>query len=193
MFATSVLTLAGLLCGCQHLKNAPQPAPANRDAARLQLRNNAASLLHDLLGDEKNVGKVFIVKNGREIEPLVKLIASAADTNEKRLEQMAQEDPALNITALELPPGEKAARDAIAKSKEHDLLFSSGVNFEFNLLLTQAEAQNYGWHLAKVAGGNSPTPAEARVFATIGETMEHLYEQTVAEMRSLPKPAKAAP
>lgn len=179
---------AAAVSGCRHLPASP-PATAStvNDTAKLQLRNNAASLLLDLLEDEKNVGKVFIVKNGQRIEPLVKLIATTAGTNEKKLAQMAGADPDLNLQQLELPPGEKAARDAITKTKEHDLLFSSGANFEFNLLMTQAEAQNYGWHLAKVAAENSASPQAAKTFTEIGETMKHLYEQTVIEMRSLPE------
>jgi len=190
VLAAALLTGLGFLCGCAHLQtepaSRPPSAPAARDASRIQLRNNAASLLHDLLDDEKNVGKVFIVKHGKAVEPLVKLIAAAAETNEKELEQLARQDPALNLQALKLPAGERATRDAIAKSKEYDLLFSSGANFEFNLLLTQAEAQNYGWHLAKVAAENSADPQEVKTFATISETMKHLYEQTVDEMRRLP-------
>lgn len=163
----------------------PESAPASGDAEKLQLRNNAASLLRDLLDDEKNVSKVFIIKHGDDVKALVKLIAATAEANEKELLQLTNADPTLNLQALDLPPGEKAARDAVAKSKEHDLLFTSGAQFEFNLLLTQAEAQNYGWHLAKVAAENSSRPDEAATFTRISEGMKRLYEQTVRQMRQL--------
>ncbi len=149
------------------------------------MRNNAASLLRDLLDDEKNVSKVFIIKHGGDVKALVELIAAAAAANEQELLQLTNADPGLNLQALNLPPGEKAARDAVAKSKEYDLLFTSGAQFEFNLLMTQAEAQNYGWHLAKVAAENSSRPEEVATFRRISETMKHLYEQTVREMRQL--------
>jgi hypothetical protein len=187
--------LAGLvwICGCASLQTGPAqshgpgpaPAPASGDAAKLQLRNNAASLLRDLLDDEKNVGKVFVIKSGEAVEPLVKLIAATAQANENELLQLTNADPELNLQALDLPPGEKAARDAEAKSEEHELLFTSGAQFEFNLLLTQAEAQNYGSHLAKVAAENSSQPEEVATFTRISEGMKHLYEQAVREMKQL--------
>jgi len=188
----TALGLAGLLWlgGCAapqigHSRRMGSSAPASGEAAKVELRNNAASLLRDLLDDEKNVSKVFVIKNGGDVKALVKLISAAAEANEKQLLQLTNDDPGLNLYALELPPGEKAVRDAIAKSKEHDLLFTSGPQFEFNLLLTQAEAQNYGWHLAQVAGENSSRSEEVAVFKRISETMEHLYEETVREMRRL--------
>jgi len=185
--------LAALIwvCGCASQQTTPAqsqgpgPTPASGDAAKLQLRNNAASLLRDLLDDEKNVGKVFVIKHGEEVKPLVKLIAAAAEANENELLQLTNADPELNLQALDLPPGEKAARDAEAKSEEHELLFTSGAQFEFNLLLTQEEAQNYGSHLAKVAAENSSQPEEVATFTRISEGMKHLYEQTVREMRQL--------
>ena len=81
---------------------------------------------------------------------------AAAAAQGKLLDQLTNADPGLNLHAMNLPPGEQAARYAEAKSKEHELLLSSGPHFEFNLLLTQAEALNYGWHLAKVAAENAP-------------------------------------
>jgi hypothetical protein len=99
---------------------------------------------------------------------------------------MATNDPALNLKVTELPPGEIAARDATAKATEHDLLFSTGPHFEFNLLYCQAEAQNYGWHLAAVAANNSERADEAHLFDTIGKTMERLDQQVLAEIRGLP-------
>jgi len=191
MAITAGLAAAIWICGCGSLQTGPAqsphpaPAPAPESAAKLQLRNNAASLLRDLLDDEKNVSKVFIIKNGEEVKELVKLIAATAEANEKELLQLTNADPELNLQALNLPPGEKAVRDAMAKSKEHELLFTSGAQFEFNLMLTQAEAQNYGWHLAVVAAENSSRPEEAAAFTRIGEGMKRLYEQTVREIRQL--------
>jgi len=173
------------VCGCSEL---PPVLPAHADEpGKLHTRNNAASLLADLLKDEQNVGKVFIVKNASpEVMDLVKLIGATAATHERELLLMATNDPALNLDEIELPAGEMAARDGTTKSKEHDLLFSSGANFEFNLLFSQAQAENYGWHLAAVAADNSTNSEEARTFATIGETMKRLYDQVVEQMRALP-------
>jgi hypothetical protein len=85
-----------------------------------------------------------------------------------------------------LPVGEKATRDAISKTKEKELLFSSGENFEFNLLLTQADALSYGWHLAKIAAENSSRPEQVKEFTSLSLAMQDLYKQVVGLMRSPP-------
>ena len=172
-----------MICGCAQLKD---PAPATTTAARkLEVRNNAVSLLYDLTQDEKNVSKVLIIKsNSKELGELIDAISRTAGDAGRRLEQMAKADPALRLHALELPAGEKATRDAIAKTKEHELLFSSGQNFQFQLLLTQTDALSYGWHLAGIAAANSERSEEVRAFTEISNAMENLYEQVVTMLRA---------
>jgi hypothetical protein len=183
-----ILFFAGIFCGCAQFQ---KPVPAKNapaiSAGKLQMRNNSASLLYDLLGDEKNVSKVLIIKGNREeLHNLIKAISATAGIAAKQLEQLAKTDPTLNLHALELPAGEKAARDAISKTKEKELLFSSGENFEFTLLLTQAEALSYGWHLAKIVAENSSQPEQIRECMALSIAMEDLYKQVVALMRSPP-------
>ena len=153
----------------------------------MQVRNNASSLLAQLLDQEKNVSKVLIIKHGsRELSGLIKAISTAAADGAKRLKGLAQGDPTLDLRRQELPAGEKASRDALGKTEEHELLMSSGVDFEFTLLLTQAQALNYGSHLAKVAADNSADPKEADAFLTMSRTLDQLLTQVKAMMRSLP-------
>jgi hypothetical protein len=186
-----ILFCAGIFCGCASFhKTAPvQNAPA-LSAEKLQMRNNSVSLLYDLLGDEKNVSKVLIIKGNREeLHKLIKAISATAAAAAKQLDQLAKADATLNLHAIELPAGEKATRDAISKTKEKELLFSSGENFEFSLLLTQADALSYGWHLAKIAAENSSQPEQVQEFDSLSVAMQDLYKQVVALMRS-PPPAK---
>jgi hypothetical protein len=181
------LFFTGFLFGCAPLPKAVPPASPSLSIGQLQMRNNSVSLLYDLLGDEKNVSKVLIIKGNREsLHNLIKNISATTGDGAKRLEQLAKKDPTLNLRALELPAGEKATRDAIAKTEEKELLFSSGENFEFTLLLTQADALSYGWHLAKIAAENSIDPAQIREFDSLSVAMQDLYKQAVALMRSPP-------
>jgi hypothetical protein len=99
---------------------------------------------------------------------------------------MATNDPAFNLQATDLPPGETAARDSSSKAEEKDLLLSTGVNFEFNLLFSQAQAESYGQQLAAVAAKNSERPEEIHTFETISKTMERLDLQVVTAIRTLP-------
>ena len=56
------LVAAGLFCSRATAGTPPHPRPAE-DKSKIEVRNNAASLLADLLGDEKNVSKILIIKH----------------------------------------------------------------------------------------------------------------------------------
>jgi hypothetical protein len=194
---SGALACSALLFGCSTTRPASSsaaPAPVlatagNAEATddKTQIRNNASSLLAQLLDQEKNVSKVLIIKHGsRELSGLIKAISTAAADGAKRLKGLAQDDPTLDLRRQDLPSGEKASRDALGKTEEHDLLFSSGADFEFTLLLTQAQALNYGSHLAKVAADNSADHEEADAFLTMSRTLDQLLTQVKAMMRSLP-------
>jgi hypothetical protein len=180
--------LLAVLCGCATRQNSGQSLTTIPGKTKeIKTRNNAASLLADLLKQEKDVAKVFILKKANKpVVDLVTLIGATAATHERELLEMSTNDPSLKLNAIRLPPGELAARDGTTKSKERDLLLTSGHNFEFNLLFSQAQAENYGWHLAAVAADNSSNSEEEHTFTTIGQTMEHLYRETVEQMRALP-------
>lgn len=160
----------------------------DKDAQEIEVRNNAASPLADLLGDEKNVSKLLILKHvSPQTGQLIKIISKAADDGGKQLDSLAKADNALKLDAMQLPPGEKEARDDESKTKEHELLFSSGVYFEFNLLLSQAEALNYGSHLGQVAADHSSAPEAQREFRSLETSLDDLSERVVARMLSLPR------
>lgn len=188
------LLLACGLCGCRStgFKSETTGAspesngsvrPANIDQ---HIRNNCASLLYDLLGDEKNLSKLLLVKReSDELERLVKSISSAAGDGAKELERLAETDRSLDLHAMGLPSGEAATREAVAKTKTSLLLHSKGADFEFNLLLTQIEALNYGAHLAKVAAANEAQPGPAREFSELSRLLNALQEQVTARLRAV--------
>jgi hypothetical protein len=187
----ALLLAAGVLGGCRHLQsNSPSSSP-ERVAGKLEIRNNAASLLYDLLEDEKNLSKLLIIKRETdELDRLVKSISSFAAAGVKELKRVAKADPSLSLTTLALPSGETATREAIAKAKASALLHSSGADFEFKLLLTQVQALNYGAHLARIAAENEPDPNRSRQFSDLGAEMQRLYEETVHLLRARASPAR---
>ena len=139
----------------------------------MEVRNNAASLLYDLLGDEKNVSKLLIIKRDRrELHDVIKNISATANAARKSIEKLAREDATLDLKASALPAGEKATRESTSKARAKELLQASGAEFEFKLLLTQAEALGYATHLAKVAAENESSPERAKAFAEISAQMQ---------------------
>jgi hypothetical protein len=102
------------------------------------------------------------------------------------LETLAKNDTTLNLHALRLPPGETATRAAISKTKEHELLFSSGEKFELPLLLTQTDASDYGSHPAKIAAENSSSPEQQRKFQSLDVALNALLRQIIAKLGVFP-------
>jgi hypothetical protein len=186
-------SLVTLLCvalvagGCQH-------PPTRATASESLVHANACSLLHDLLDQQKNVGKLLLVKReSEEVGRLIKAIAAASAAGAKQLEFFAAQDSTLPLDQLSLPPGEVATRDAIARTKTKTLLTPFSSSFEFNLLLTQTEALSYAWHLAKVAAKNDPQTARSSYLSKLGDEMEGLHRQTLSLMHHQPSPSGKRP
>jgi hypothetical protein len=170
----ALLSVACVLTGCQTHKATPQ----SPDSAAQATRNNCYSLLHQLLDEQKDVSLLrFIKREHTDVKNLVKRIATTSGTGAKLLEEFAKDDPSISLDDIRLPPGELATRDAIASTKEKELLSQTGDEFELTLLLTQTEALSYAWHLAKVTGENEPQPDRARALAGVSKDMENLYRE----------------
>ena len=103
------------------------------------------------------------------------------------LEEFAKHDPAIDLTDLQLPPGEAATRTAIAATRQKELLSQTGDKFELSLLLTQAEALSYAAHLAKVAAENESQPDRAHALAGLSKDMENLYHEVFVMLLSKTK------
>jgi hypothetical protein len=179
-----MLLAAGGLTGCQSPKAA---TPVETGAARTT-RNNCYSLLHQLLNDEKNVSLLLFIKWERDdVGILIKKISANSAAGAKLLEEFARRDSSIRLDDFRLPPGEAATREAIAATKQAELLGQSGGEFELSLLLTQTQALSYGWHLAKVASANEAQPDRARALAGVSKDLEGLYHEAFALVLSRSK------
>jgi hypothetical protein len=178
----AMLSVACVLTGCQ------SPKTVTPSGSSASTRNNCYSLLHQLLDEQKDVSMLrFIKPEHTNVKNLVKRIATTSGTGATLLEEFAKDDPSISLDDIRLPPGEAATRDAIASTKEKELLGQTGDEFELTLLLTQTEALSYGWHLATVAGENEPQPARARALAGLSEDMQNLYHEVFVMLLSKAK------
>jgi hypothetical protein len=181
------IVLPALLSGCcatksNSSKTEPLVAPAKGGTAATL--NNSLDLLHDLLSDEENLSKVLIIKHGSpELKQLVKKISATAKADLKTLASLQKTGDAPAWGHLGLPSGERATRDAIAKAKEHELLHSKDAEFEFQLLLSQAEGLNYGANLAQVAAQTDPNPAHASQLSAMSRELAQLHSEVLARLR----------
>jgi len=179
VFALGIALVVG--GGCQLPRHQPAAAATKRE----QIRIDCYSLLHDLLDQQKNVDKLLLVKlESDELNHLIKTIAAASAAGARALERFAAQDGSFNLKQLSLPLGEIETRSAIASTKSRQLLTSAGVNFELKLLLTQAEALSYAWHLSKVAAAHESHPERVHHLTALSDEMKDLHRQTVSLMRS---------
>ena len=179
-----LLSVACVLTGCQ----SPKARSPSGSGAAQSTRNNCYSLLHQLLAEQKNVSMLrFIKREHADVKNLINKIAANSAAGAKLLEELARHDPSINLDDIRLPPGEAATREAIGSTKKKELLGQTGDEFELTLLLTQAEALSYAWHLAKVAGENESQPDRAIALAGVSKDMENLYHEVFAMLLSKSK------
>jgi hypothetical protein len=173
----AMLLAACVLTACP----SPKGMPSSGNDASQSTRNNCYSLLHQLLEDQKDVSLLHFIKSEHpDVKNLIKKIATTSATGATLLEQFAKDDPTIKLDDISLPPGEVATRDAIASTKENELLSQTGDRFELTLLLTQTEALSYGWQLAVVASLDEPQPDRARALVGLGVDMDNLYHEVFA-------------
>jgi hypothetical protein len=82
----------------------------------------------------------FIKSEHVDVKNLIKKIAAASGAGSQLLEEFAKRDASINLSDIQLPPGEAATREAIASTEKKELLGHTGDEFELALLLTQTEA-----------------------------------------------------
>ena len=140
--------------------------------------NHGYALLYKLLGDEKDVSKLLIIKRERaELNELVKSISETAGRAHKQLEAFARADETLNLKDRGLPTPEEQTRAAIAKTRSKELLTEGGKDLEVQLLLTQNEALTYGAHLAQTLARTERDVARSRYFTDLAGELAQLQRK----------------
>lgn len=181
LFALGLPLALGL--GCR-LSPPVTPSSSKNGSTLRSVRANCYSLLSDLLGKERHVTTILIIKEERrELKALIKRIAETSGRAADQIKAFAKTDPALSLDRLLLPVGEVAVRDAIEKTSTDDLLHASGKDFEVKLLLTQTEALNYAAHLAQVAAVYEPDARQARTLQNLGREFQQLRQEAVSMLR----------
>jgi hypothetical protein len=170
---------ATLLLGCA---SASEPAaqtpvtPASR---------HGYALLFVLMGQEKDLSKLLIIKREREdFSELIGDIARTCGDAHERLEQLAQADPTLDLEDTGLPRAETETRDAIEKTRTKQLLTESGKEFEMQLLLAQNEALTYALHLSEVLARAEPDAARLELVRFLWKDLQGLQERLWSLLRS---------
>ena len=173
------LLAALLLLGCQ------STPPPNAAAPAAPASRHGYALLFELLGQEKDVDKLLIVKREREdLRELVGAIAETCGAAYERLVSLGEANPALNLTDAGLPAAEVATREAIAGEKMERLLTESAKEFDLQLALSQLEALTYLTHLVEVLARAEPDPERLDFVRQLYRDVAALRERTSDLLRS---------
>ena len=165
-----VLTLAviGVMAGCASVE-----PPANGDA----LSPGYASL-HELLSKESQSSWLSLIKKvSPELKSLLEKISDTSKATVKELETLARLDPPLNLKGTHLPRIERATRESIDKETSQDILQSTGVGLEFNMVSSQLSAMNYAAHLARSLAAVEPNPRRKAFLQQTDRKFTELHRQ----------------
>jgi hypothetical protein len=172
------LLAALLLVACQ---SAPPPAAPRTGSAS----SHGYALLYELLGQQKDVDKLLVVKRERaDLRELIGAIAETCGAAYERLAALGEADPRLNLVDTGLPVAEVASREGIADEKTKLLLTESGKEFELQLVLSQLQALTYATHLSEVLARAEPDPERLAFVRELYRDASALRERTAALLRS---------
>jgi hypothetical protein len=169
------LSLAVLAAACA---SAPAPAPAPAAAG------HGYALLHEILGQERQVSMLLVVKGEREaLEAVIDEIAETCDAAYQRLEELAEADPRLELADTGLPAEERRARELVAATRRDQLLAARGRELELQLLLAQNEALTYAAHLADAIARAEPDPVRLEFVRALWKDLTRLQGEVMALLR----------
>jgi len=177
------------LCGCALFQKDDPPASKLASATTqttqtrqtTQTNHHGYALLYDLLGDEKDVSKLLIVKRERtELKTLIKEISQKSGQAHKQLSDFAKGNSQLNLKDKALPAAEVQTRSSISKAKAKELLTEKGKDFELQLLLSQNEALTYGVHLAATTAKAESDPKRAEFLQQLSGELSQLRQKVLA-------------
>jgi len=108
------------------------------------------ALLYNLVSKEKQSSHLSIIKTiSPELKSLLERISETSKVTAKELDTLARINPPLNLEVSHLPRIEQAARESIDTETTKQILRSTGVDLEFNMVSSQLAAMNYVAHLAR--------------------------------------------
>jgi hypothetical protein len=158
---------------------APSPPPLEAGDSR-----HGYALLYEILGQEKKVSQLLIIKRDREaLGAVIGAIAETCGKAHERLEKLAEQSPRLDLTDTGLPADEVRARELIAATRRDLLLASSGKELELQLLLTQNEALTYAAHLADALSRSESNPERLEYVRALWKDLTRLLQETQALLR----------
>ncbi|HEX4342333.1 MAG TPA: hypothetical protein VH255_03025 [Verrucomicrobiae bacterium] len=143
--------LASFLTGCTTIK----VQQVGSSSTKPTVADNGYALLYDLMGNEKDVSKLSIIKHEHEdFHTLISDISKRCGEAYDQMTALGKADASLKLTNTGLPLAETLTRKHEGSARGKQLLLTRGKNLELQLILTQNEALTYATHLSAVLAEN---------------------------------------
>jgi hypothetical protein len=171
-----VLAAAALGCAARGSRTPVEPAAPGS--------SHGYALLYQLLGQEKDVSKLLLVKvEGDRLEQVIDAISETCGDAHDRLEELAGAPPRLDLADTGLPAAEMRARELTADDQRDQLLSASGRDFELRLLLAQNQALGYASHLTDALSRSEPDPARLAYLRQLWKDLTRLHAEVLELLR----------
>jgi hypothetical protein len=172
------LVLVATLLGCAGV------GTTDRSLQAPAATGHGYALLYQILGQERQVPKLLIIKEERPaLESVIDAIGETCGTAYERLEQLAKQNPRIDLADTGLPAAELRTREAIAATRRDQLLAASGREFELQLLWSQNEALTYAAHLADTLSRSEPDATRLAFVRALWKELLQRQEQVQALLR----------
>jgi len=146
--ALVTVLLLGLGASTSNHPSAASSGASSENGGPYRTRNEGYSILYKLMGDESNVAMLFWLKHADDpVTKLVRAVGERCQAAKKEMDEFPRSDKHIEFNVADLPEVEQKCRDLEADEKQHELLSSSGKEFELYLIFSQAEAMSYARNL----------------------------------------------
>jgi len=164
------------LAGC-----AASPKPPSANGGLFRQKNEGYSILYKLMGDESQVGKIFIIKHADDsVGNLVKGIGDACATAKKQMDEFPKSDNRIEYDVSDLPYIEVKSRELAASETTKALLGSSGKEFELRLIFSQAQAMNYAHQLCDALAADDDNPDRKSFLTDLSQRCSGYYSSLLS-------------
>ena len=149
-----------------------------------RVQNEGYSLLYQLMSQESDAAKLLIIKHADPpVADLIKEVARTCTQAQKELDLFKQTDRYLSFAMPNLPQIEQKTRAAMESTETKELLFSTGKKFAVRFLFTQAEAMNYGAHLARVLHAQETDPLRQKFLTTLAAHCTSFHDRLMERLK----------
>jgi hypothetical protein len=171
-------TVLSLACALALSACSATPPPPSANGGLFRQHNEGYSLLYELMSDESDVGKLFIIKSADDsVKSLVKEIGSACQMAKKQMDEFPRSDIRIEYDVADLPYMEQRSRDLQAKVDEKELLTSSGQKFELRLIFTQAQAMDYAVQLSRALAEKETDPGRKNFLENLSKQCGEFHDR----------------